>query len=475
MSPFVPTPKPKYISDDDEATAITYLGAKEDKFESGLPVVVNIDSDPSSSDGQTTPTSTRGISPRPPLVRRSYDGSRFRGWWKSTWKKNKAPLLMFAAQLFGALMNLTARILEVEEGGMHPMRLLFVRQAMTALGASFYILWKRIPHGLLGHKDVRWLLLLRAFCGFFGIYGMWYSVKYIPLAEATVITFLSPNIAGYMCHLLIHDPFTRTEQLGSLVALGGVVLITRPLSLLPGLSSTPTPSDSLEMEAVMNATTAATSFPEGEDGVTSIERLVAIGFALLGVFGGAGAITSLRWIGKRAHPLVSINYFSTWCVVVSMVVLSLAPVLDYGQPEMRLELPHSIRQWVLLVVIVACGLTMQTLMTAALATEKSNRATAMIYTHMLFAAAFDRWVFGHIMGWTSVTGCGLIVGSALWVALTRQAKEKGTGIEDNGDAERGMMANVPGTTGSERVPILIDDLDSDIDIEEEDGVSLRRL
>ncbi|KAI0100696.1 hypothetical protein F4776DRAFT_517412 [Hypoxylon sp. NC0597] len=456
------TSQTKYVVGDEEGTALSYLPAsidrpeKLDTFVSNTSTVVDHDSYPFTADGLVVPVGSRGPSPGPPLKPpRTHPNAGLRGWCQSTWERNKAPLLMFSAQLFGALMNLSARLLEVDEKPMHPMQLLFARMVITTICSTLYIWWKRIPYGVLGPKEVRWLLFLRGFCGFFGIYGMWYSVKYIPLAEATVITFLAPNITGYLCHIFLHDAFTRKEQLASFIALGGVVLITRPMSLFSG-ASPPTASSLIAAEAVLNGTAEAISHAGGEHIATSAERLKAIGVALLGVLGAAGAITTLRCIGKRAHPLISVNYFGTWSVIVTTTVLSLAPIFDYEQPELRLEFPNSTRKWALVLVIGACGLIMQMLMTAALACEKSNRATAMIYTHMLFAAAFDRWIFGHIMGWISLTGCGLIIGSALWVALTKKNDEN----RNNGDVETGVVT-VTTTADSESAPILNDNTDTD--------------
>jgi hypothetical protein len=38
---------------------------------------------------------------------------------------------------------------------------------------------------------------------------------------------------------------------------------------------------------------------------------------------------------------------------------------------------------------------------------------------IVFAAAFDKWVVGHEMGAMSLAGRALIVGSAVWVVLTK--------------------------------------------------------
>lgn len=246
-----------------------------------------------------------------------------------------------------------------------------------------------------------------------------WSMMYLPLAEATVITFLAPVLAGYICHLILKDPFTQREQLGALVALIGVVLIARPDSLFGASDSHP---EAAAPKAPGNGTTVS-SARDGDE-PTPAERLMGIGTAMIGVLGASGAYTFIRWIGKRAHPLISVTYFSIWCTIVSTAALLLAPIFDIGQPAIHFGLPASAYQWALLLSLGLCGFIMQFMLTSGIGGEKSNRATAMVYTHMLFAAAFDRWIFGHQMGIYSVVGCGLIIGSALWVVLSKKQPEK---------------------------------------------------
>jgi drug/metabolite transporter (DMT)-like permease len=293
------------------------------------------------------------------------------------WVKHRPVLLVFSAQLFGALMNLCARLLELEPGHkMHPFQILFLRMSVTTLCSIAYMHWKKIPHAPLGMKEVRWLLVFRGCSGFFGLYGMWYSMMYIPLAEATVITFLVPSAAGYICHLVLHDPFTRKEQIASFIALAGVILIAKPTSLfsLGAQQSHATPAHA---EAPTNSTVTE-SIIGNTDNVSPTQRLIAIGVALLGVLGGSGAFTAIRWIGTRAYPLISVTYFSMTGTIVSTTVLALAPLLDISQPELHFGLPHSPRQWAYLFMVCICGFTTQFLLTAGLGAEKSNRATAMV-------------------------------------------------------------------------------------------------
>jgi hypothetical protein len=87
------------------------------------------------------------------------------------------------------------------------------------------------------------------------------------------------------------------------------------------------------------------------------------------------------------------------------------------------------------------------MMTAGMSHEKSNRATNMVYTNMLFALLFDRWVFGTVPGLWSLLGSGLILGSAIYVAIQKGVGEgtvvrTGEETEMMADEERGMLENV---------------------------------
>jgi drug/metabolite transporter (DMT)-like permease len=256
------------------------------------------------------------------------------------------------------------------------------------------------------------------------------SLLYLPIADATVITFLAPSVAGYACYLLYHEPFTRTEQGAGLLAFLGVILIARPTSFF---SSSSHADDS---QAPSNSTSAFT--PQEP---TPVQHLSAIAVALLGVLGAGGTYTILRRIGSRAHPLISINYFAVFCTFISTLALLLGP--HVGHPDWHFQLPHTGRQWLLLCFLGACGFIMQILLTAGLAhgatprveeeeapqssatrPKGGNRATNMVYTNMLWAMLFDRWIFGATPGWWSVLGSALILSSAAWVAVSKDAPVK---------------------------------------------------
>lgn len=304
--------------------------------------------------------------------------------------------LLLLSQFFNAAMAATTRLLETtSDPPYHPLQILFVRMVITYAGCFAFMYFKKIPDFILGPPGVRLLLMLRGIVGFFGVYGLYYSVNYLELSDATVITFLTPTMAAVLAWFFLGEKLIFAEVTGGFVALLGVLLIARPsflLNWIEGEHRTRTGSDT--------------------DNVPEYLRMRAIFFALLGVFGAGMAFVSIRWIGKRAHPLVSVSYFSAWCVLVSTIGL-------LAIPELSFVLPQNLTQWSLLFALGICGFLMQFCLTAAIQTVKVGRAAAATYTQILWAVMWERLIWRKVPDLLSLLGGGLIVGSAITVSLIK--------------------------------------------------------
>lgn len=133
------------------------------------------------------------------------------------WAKNKGLILVAISQLFGVMMNVTTRLLEMDGqhgSGLHPFQvgsirlclfhlvcpterlaqILFARMTGTLILTSVYQWLAKVEHAPFGPRSVWGLLVARGVGGFFGVYGMYYSLQYLPLSDATVITFLVSRV-----------------------------------------------------------------------------------------------------------------------------------------------------------------------------------------------------------------------------------------------------------------------------------------
>jgi hypothetical protein len=114
---------------------------------------------------------SRGVSPFPRAL--STEPKTWKDAFKNFWVRNQGLFLVSISQLFGALMNVTTRLLELEGEGMHPFQILFARMSLTLVFCCAWMYWKRVPDFPMGAKGIRLLLVARGLTGFFGIYGMY--------------------------------------------------------------------------------------------------------------------------------------------------------------------------------------------------------------------------------------------------------------------------------------------------------------
>lgn len=283
---------------------------------------------------------------------------------------------------------------------------------------------------------------------------------FLDLADATVITFLTPSMVAVFSATFLKQPFTRKEQLASLLAMLGVVFIARPAMLFgnPGLVA----ADKQPNLVASQGNTSAS------------DRWTGTVLALISATGGAGALITIRSIGARANIFTTTLYFAISCTIISGVALTIAPWIGYDQPNVRFGLPEGTTQWTLMVGIVICGLLTQLCLTAGIGGEtKSNKAPAMVYTGMLWTAGFDRWVFGKEMDWSSVVGCVLIVGGAIWMVMQPRHEASPKVVRDIEGAAAAaaaatttttmMMTTTTTTTREEGIPMVFELRERDVD------------
>ncbi|KAI8976388.1 hypothetical protein BD414DRAFT_496760 [Trametes punicea] len=353
---------------------------------------------------------------------------------RETLESNIGMLLVAAAQLFFSLMNVWVKKLNSLDPPVPAFEvvLMFVPQAITWICSIAYMFIVKIPDPILGPKGVRILLAARGFFGFFGLFGVYYSLQYLSLSDATVLTFLAPMCTAITGAVLLHEPFSWREAVAGLASLLGVVLIARPEFLF-----------GKEPHAISRDIGHVVEGVHGEAGdvstITPAQRVGAVGVALLGVLGATGAYTTIRAVGKRAHPLHNLVSFSSQCVIVATVAMII----------MRTPVVIPMRwDWLLMLFLIGLfGFIAQVLLTMGLQRETAGRGTMAVYVQIIFATIFERVFFHTSPSFLSVIGTLIILTSAIYVALIKakahdkHPRTEGVTASDDPSVEEGLLAN----------------------------------
>ncbi|KAI5917441.1 DUF6-domain-containing protein [Camillea tinctor] len=352
------------------------------------------------------------------------------------YQRNIGLVLVFSAQSFGSIMNAAAKLLTSPDSPnkLHALQIIFVRMLFTAILGSLYMWYKKVPDFPLGQSSIRGLLVLRGTAGFIGLFGLYYSLSYLEISDATAITFLVPTWTAIVCFVWLKEPYGIQESLAGLLAFTGVLLIARPAFLFgrngegPILDDPSGKNESLTTFIIEHDQQLART-----ESPSYVERVVAILLAIVGTFGAAVAYGTIRVIGKRAHSLISVNYFAVLATVGSSVIIMV-------HPDLQFVLPQGILQWTLLIIIGVAGFLLQFLLTEGLQREKAGRATNMIYIQMVFALIIERVIWGTTPPIMSFAGSALIIGAAVWLSLQKSKPVPQRDISTI-DEESALLAN----------------------------------
>lgn len=304
---------------------------------------------------------------------------------------NMGLLFLVASYFFSSLMVVSTKVLETDpntEVKIKPLQILVVRMGITYVGTLIYMYAYResIPYVPFGDPAVRKWLILRGCMGFFSVFGTYFSLMYVSISDSVLITFLEPSLIIILAWLILKERVQKMEFVGCFVSLVGVILIVRP----PFLFGTPTNVD----------TAVESSNPR--------ERLIATLVALWGAFGMASVYIIIRFIGKRAHAIMNVSYFSLVTLIIALIGIVLIP-------SMKFQMPHSFKEWILFLNLGISGFCHQLLLTLGIQRERAGRGSLITYTQLIYALLWDVILYKHLPSIWSWCGMVLIIGSTLYV------------------------------------------------------------
>jgi drug/metabolite transporter (DMT)-like permease len=209
------------------------------------------------------------------------------------------------------------------------------------------------------------LHLGRTLCGATGVTLMFAAVAFIPLADATAISFLNPVFGMILAIPFLGERGGRWRWAAAAIAFGGALVLLRP------------GPDTFQIAALL-----------------ALGAAFALGFELI----------FIKKLADREPPMqiLLINNFIGWILMSTVMIPFWAPPTP--------------AQWA---VLVALGLMMaaaQTCFINAMARADASFVTPFSYLTLIFASLYDWAIFNSVPDWISVTGGAIIVSGAALLA-----------------------------------------------------------
>ncbi|XP_003744041.1 solute carrier family 35 member G1-like [Galendromus occidentalis] len=291
--------------------------------------------------------------------------------------------LLFASisSLFFSLCSVIVKKLHY----IHPAQLACLRFVGIFVFTLPCVIYRQQP--LLGPRDVRWMLIMRGIAGSTSLYLRFYALRYLPIADASVIIFSVPVFVAVMAKVFLKEPCSVFHWISVMATLFGIALITK----LPFLFGTRD-----EIEQLSDA--------------SSSDRTFGILAAISSTVFSASVYVLLRKLKDTDHFVVMLNF--GWVAVIETFFLT----LSLGSFTM----PRSSDDLMMVFALCLFSFLGQVCLTRALQTEQAGpvsvvRATADIAFVFIWQISF----FGEIPDRYSVSGAILV---SLCVILTSVRK-----------------------------------------------------
>jgi drug/metabolite transporter (DMT)-like permease len=272
---------------------------------------------------------------------------------------------MVVAAFFFSLMSLFVKL----AGRRLPVSEIVLFRSLVMVVVSA-ILVKRAGISPWGNRKP--LLLFRGAVGSCALFGFFYAVTKLPLADVTVIHFTNPIYTALLATLLLSEKMRKNEIAGLLLSIAGVVLVVRPSFLFGRLAS------DLDLFAV------------------SVALLVSVFSAF--------AYVTIRKLRETEHFMVIVLYFA-------LVSLAAAIPLSVGQ-----FIWPTPGEWALVLCVGVFTQIAQMSLTKGLSLERAGRAMSISYIQVIFAAIWGFLFFGDYLTLPGLAGTALIFVGCLVVA-----------------------------------------------------------
>ena len=269
-----------------------------------------------------------------------------------------------------ASMSLMQLVVKLSNGVFPLWEQVFVRNFVTLIIGFGMARQGNMP--LIGHRENRLVLMLRAVLGFIGVAGYFYATSRIGLADASLLHRSSPFFVIIFSVLFLGKPLLRSELGGLILAFAGAFLVINPtfsnLNLAPSL------------------------------------------IGLLSAAGAGGAYVAIAALKGKEKNGTILFFFSIVSCLLSLI-------FGFGSFVM----PHG-RQWLMLAGIGAFAAIGQLTLTQAYKMANPGEVSVINYLGIVFSAILGLVFFREIPGGRSIIGILCVFAAALLIYFSEDSK-----------------------------------------------------
>lgn len=267
--------------------------------------------------------------------------------------------LTLAASALVAATTLLAKALGTEALGpaLHPLQISHGRFLFAFLTIAAFVTALRPK---LTKPDYR-LHTIRCAFGWGGVTALFAAAAFIPLSDATAISFLNPVFGMMLAIPILGERVGAVRWSAALIALAGAAILTRP------------GSGALQLGALLALTSAV----------------------LLGA-----EVIAIKLLAGRERPVQILLINNGIGVIIASIAAAF--VWQWPTPD----------QWAALAGIGALMICAQACFVNALARADASFVTPFFFAALVFAALYDALIFGVIPDAVSITGAAIILTGA---------------------------------------------------------------
>lgn len=270
---------------------------------------------------------------------------------------------IISSAFFFALMAVFVKL----AGDIHFIQKAFFRNVvafMIALGGTIKDVRIHGKETLIIPKGALLFLFIRAIAGSVGVFGNFYAIDRIVLADATILNKMGPFFTILFCFIILKEKIKPVPLVCIIIAFLGSILIVKPTfnftKMLPTLA------------------------------------------AFMGGVGAGLAYASIRKLSYLGcNGKIIILFFSAFSMLLSVPYL----ITSFN--------PMTWQQFLFLCCAGGCAAGGQFSVTAAYYHAPANKISIYEYSQVLFSALFGFVFFAQIPDWMSLTGYIIIISMAI--------------------------------------------------------------